>query len=179
MKHLIFDTETTDLVHNTLRPTHKQPRIIEYYGCILDDEQDWKMVAELHQFLDPGVAVTDEITRITGITNDMVKGQPTFGQWHSSLSELMGGADVMVAHNLSYDKQVVTFEYKRIEQPIRFPARGICTVETTEHIKGYRLSLTNLHEHLFGEPFKGAHRADVDVAALARCYVELCKRGEI
>lgn len=179
MRHLIFDTETTNLIHNTLQPIHKQPRIIEYYGCILDDAQDWKMVDELHQFLDPGMPVTAEITKITGITTDMVKGQPTFNQWNHRLQELHAGADVAVAHNMSYDYAVVNFEFARIETAVKWPARRICTVEATESFKGHRLSLSALHELLFGEPFIGAHRANVDVAALARCYVELQKRGEL
>lgn len=179
MRHLIFDTETTDLIHNTLKPIHKQPRIIEYYGCILDDEKDWAKVDELHQVLDPQAPISAEVTKITGFSQSDVAGKPTFNQWHHRLGEFMAGADIAVAHNMSYDYAVVNFEYQRIETAVKWPARRICTVEGTEHIRGHRLNLNALHEYLFGEPFTGAHRADVDVAALARCYVELCKRGEL
>ena len=51
----------------------------------------------------------------------------------------------------------------------------VCTVELTEHKKGYRLKLSDLHEHLFGEDFKEAHDARADADALARCYVALLK----
>jgi len=52
-------------------------------------------------------------------------------------------------------------------------------VQETEWIKGHRLSLSALHEELFGEPFSGAHRARVDVDALTRCFNELRQRGDI
>ena len=57
--------------------------------------------------------------------------------------------------------------------------RLCCTVENTEWLHGHRLSLSALHEELFGEPFSGAHRARTDVAALTRCYLELVKRGDL
>jgi hypothetical protein len=52
-------------------------------------------------------------------------------------------------------------------------------VECTEHFYGYRLSLTNLHKHLFNEGFPEAHRARNDVEALCRCVVKLIEMGEI
>jgi hypothetical protein len=42
-----------------------------------------------------------------------------------------------------------------------------------------RLTLSNLHEHLFGEKFKDAHRARSDVMALVRVARELRRRGLI
>ena len=55
----------------------------------------------------------------------------------------------------------------------------VCTVQKTMHFQQRRLTLTNLHQELFGVPFEGAHRARHDVEALFRCYEELCKRGVI
>ncbi len=63
------------------------------------------------------------------------------------------------------------FDYSKV--------RLICTVESTEHIKGFRLTLTKLHEHLFGEAFPSAHRAENDVRPLTRCFIELYNRGII
>lgn len=179
MIHFLFDTETTNLVHNTLQPLHKQPRIIEFFGMMLDDSADWKEVGSLHSYLDPGTPINADVVRITGITDDMVKGQPKFLSFAPELRAALVSADVVVAHNLSYDLTVVNFEFQRIEQPCEWPSRKICTVEATEHLKGFRLSLTALHTELFGEAFEKAHSAENDVRAMARCYVELHKRGEL
>jgi len=43
-------------------------------------------------------------------------------------------------------------------------------------LKGYRLKLAQLYEHLFGETFPDAHRARNDVQALRRICVELCRK---
>lgn len=183
MKHLIFDTETTDLISNSLRPIDKQPRIIEFFGLMLDDQKDWEEVSTLHKLLNPGVVIPDVITKITGLDAETIKNAEKFDSFANELAEFINKADVIVAHNLSYDISVVNFEFARIEKKDKlpqwfWPRKKICTVELTEAMKGYRLNLGALHQELFNEPFNGAHRAEHDVRALARCYVELIKRGE-
>ena len=37
--------------------------------------------------------------------------------------------------------------------------------------------LTELHQHLFGEPMTDAHNALADTLATARCYVEMQRLG--
>ena len=176
MTTLIFDTETSGLINNTLKPLEKQSHIIEFYGCLCDDEG--VIVDELDLLIKPPIPVTKEITKITGISQEMVANRGPFAEYAKQIAEFVNRTDLWVAHNLSYDLQILRFEFQRLGMivPVK---RLLCTVETTEHIKGHRLSLTALHEHLFGEPFKGAHRAKEDVMALKRCYDELRKRGEV
>ncbi len=94
----------------------------------------------------------------------------------------------LLAHNLDFDKPVILAEllrYNRIPTLTNKP-KSICTMkETTELLKlpggrggGYKYpSLTELHKHLFNADFSGAHDADVDVSAMAKCFFELRKRG--
>lgn len=178
MKHLLFDLETTNLVHNSLQPLHKQPKIIEIFGLILQ-EGTWEEVATFHSYVDPGVPIPKKVTEITRITDDMVAGKPKFHQIADDWEAFCEQADVIAAHNFSYDKAVLTFEYQRLGRTPKLPEVHVCTVEATEWMKGHRLSLTNLHQELFGEPFANAHSAEDDVRAMARCYVELHKRGDI
>lgn len=179
MKHFLFDTETTNLIHNTLQPLHKQPHIIELFGLVLDDQQDWAEVGTINWLIKPPVPIEAKITEITGITNDMVATAPAWAEKAAEFISFMTPIDVVVAHNLSYDMAVVSFEMQRSGLPLRWPERRTCTVEATEHLKGYRLKLVQLHELLFGVGFEAAHRAENDVRAMARCYVELHKRGEL
>jgi len=86
--------------------------------------------------------------------------------------------DEIVAHNMSYDKAVIDFEMKRLGKKIRWPDL-ICTVESTEYMKGHRMNLATLHEFLFGEPFAGAHRAENDVRATTRCFLQLREMGVV
>jgi DNA polymerase-3 subunit epsilon len=179
MLHLVFDTETTNLIHNSLQPLSKQPRVIEIFGLILDDEQGMKEVSHYHRMINPGVPITQEITKITGITNEMVKDAPRFKEIAGSFVDLLEAVDVVVAHNLLYDKTIMDFEFKRLDEGLKWPSHKVCTVESTEHFKGHRLNLNALHTELFGEGFSGAHRAEQDVRALARCYVKLVEMGEV
>lgn len=179
MKHCIFDTETTSLIHNSLQPLHKQPKIIEFFAMILDDEKEFAEVGTVHSYIDPGQPISAEVTKITGITQDQLKGKPKFVELADEIGAALGRSDVVVAHNISYDMAVVDFEFKRLERTFAWPDRRVCTVEASESIKGHRLSLTALHTELFGEAFDKAHSAENDVRATARCYIELIRRGEI
>ena len=85
-------------------------------------------------------------------------------------------ADSIVAHNLSYDLDIVNFEMDRCDKKAKWPLCRICTVEETEWLKGHRLKLADLFEHLTNEQFKDAHRARNDVKALTRCFNELRKQ---
>jgi len=175
LRWFIFDWETSGLISNTQRPLNKQPNGIELYGCLLNTET-FEIEDEIDTFLDPGILISAEITKITGITPEMLVGAPKFDTIADRLRVMIEGADAVVAHNLSYDKPLTDFEYARLGQTIEWP-KLICSLEATEWVCGYRLSLSALHEHLFGEPFAGSHRARVDVQALTRCVVEMIKRG--
>ncbi len=178
MRHLILDNETTNLIHNSLRPLHKQPRVIEFFGLVLTDDE-WAEAGTLHSFLDPGTPISAEVTKITGITQDAVAGKPKFIEFAPVLKRFIEESDVVVAHNLSYDKAVIDFEFSRLKQIVSWPLNRVCTVEATEHFKGHRLNLGALHTELFGAGFEKAHSAEHDVRATARCYVELIKRGVV
>lgn len=179
MRTLIFDTETTALISNTLQPLAKQPRIIEFFGLVIDEEDDYREVETISQLINPQMPISEEVTRITGIRSADVASAPTFGDVSEKIADLISSVRIVVAHNLSYDMQVVEFEMARVNEAAFWPKRRICTVEATEHLRGHRLKLVDLHTELFGEGFASAHRAENDVRALARCYIELCKRGEI
>jgi DNA polymerase III epsilon subunit-like protein len=89
---------------------------------------------------------------------------------------LIEAAPLVIAHNASFDVEMVDIEAARCGAKIVWP-RCLCTVEQSSYVIGHRLTLGALHEHLLGEKFEGAHRAKVDVAALIRCVAEMVKRG--
>lgn len=175
MRVLIFDTETTGLIENRTVKIDKLPEVIEFYGCVVDLETG-EIERELDTLVSPKGPITDEITKITTIDAETVKGAPDFASVAPKIKELIQGSNIIIAHNLSFDIEMVDIEFDRLGDRIEWPGEKICTVEQTVHLKGFRLSLSALHEHLFGEAFAGAHRAKVDVMALVRVCVELYKR---
>lgn len=183
---LAFDTETTGLVGNHTIRIDKQPHIIEFYGCLFN-LQSGETIAELDLLIRPPQPLSDQpifgekktTTQITGISNEMLSSCPTFPAVADQLfTFIQQQPALLAAHNLSYDKEMLDLEAERLNRTINWP-RGICTVEQTVHLKGHRLTLPALHEHLFNEKFADAHRAKTDTQALVRCLLELHKRGII
>ena len=69
MKYLFFDLETTGIgVGNN--------KVIELAAILYDSETD-SSIDQYHTFIDPQMDITSFITNLTGITNQMVKNQPT------------------------------------------------------------------------------------------------------
>lgn len=176
---LLFDTETTGLIQNTGLPLRSQPRVIEFYGAVVDD-QEWWAVDEIEFLCDPGFGIEPIITQITGLRDHDLHGQPDFKEFIPAINGLMAKAEEVAAHNLPFDINMMDFEYQRAGfDGAPWPRVRTCTVAGTEWMKGHRLSLSNLHKELFGEAFEGAHRAREDVGALIRCFRKLREAGDI
>ncbi len=177
MMVLAFDCETTGLLADThLIPLDKQPEVIEFYGVNVDLETG-KIGPEYETLIKPKRPVSDEITRITGLTNEDLEFAPSIGFIFPQIKTFLEEAKNVVAHNASFDFEMINCEAERLGETVRWP-RVICSVERTIHLKGHRLNLQALHELLFAKPFPAAHRARADVEALTRCLVELYKRGD-
>lgn len=185
MKVLAFDTETTGLVDNRVLRVERQPHIIEFYGCKFDTNTG-EIFDELNLLIKPPRELSDvppfgekkTTTQITGITNEMLADKPSFKQIADQIFNFIEGAPLIAAHNLFYDKEMIEIEAQRLNYAISWP-RGICTVEQTVHLKGHRLKLGDLYEHLFNEKFVDAHRAQADTQALMKCIIKLYKNGVI
>lgn len=176
---LVFDTETTGLIENMSTRSDHQPEVIEFCGMIIDPYIKGKVYDTYDKLIKPSMKITDEITRMNNIDNKMVAKAPSFREVAFDIRNMIEKSDVVVAHNAAFDRDMIDLEFSRINMTrIAWP-HIICTIEATIHFTGYRLSLSALHEHLFGTKFEGAHRAKADVEALVRIVVELRKRGEI
>lgn len=174
MKVLIIDTETTDLVKNHTMKLDLQASVIEFAG-VLCNLKTGTVYEELNILICPPKPITEQVTKITGITNDMVKDAPSFKQVSDKIFRLIEKAPLVIAHNASFDKEILELEAERLKYELHWP-HIVCSVEQTIGIKGFRLDLTTLYDHLFKEKFE-AHRANVDVTALRRCCEQLYKQG--
>ncbi len=178
----IFDTETTGLIHNDLRPLHRQPRCIEFAAVLIQPDADgvWHEVDFLDFLCDPApVKITDEITRITGIKPADVVGAPRWADKALEVAQFFDRADGIAGHNLAFDTRQVAMENARSGRVTLWPEKKICTVEGTEHLFGEMGKLSHLFMNLFNAEHPGGHRAVVDVRATARAFAELKRRGEI
>lgn len=177
---IIFDTETTDLVKAADVPVEKQPKIIELFALKVDD-MTLEIIDEIDLLIDPEQPITEEITKITSITDDMVRGKGSFIRHRKTISEFWLGERWTCGHNVRFDIDMLIVELKRCGMAFRFPwtPGQLCTVELSEHMEGRRLKLIDLHEKLTGERFDSAHRAKADVMATYRCLLELNNLGDV
>ncbi len=173
-----YDLETTGLLSSRLIPLKKQPFATEAYLALVDLDTGPDPLWEIDTLINPQTPISTEITKITGIDDSMVKDAPPFTKIAPLLRMAIENSPRVLAHNASFDCEMLSIEFEREGVTLAWP-QTICTVEQTIHLLGHRLTLQGLHEHLFGERFKEAHRARNDVKALIRCCVELRKRGEL
>ena len=143
------------------------------------DSGDW-LIKMTDTIISPGA------TRIHGITMAMslAEGKPiadALAAFRGSLEQ----ADVLVAHNMKFDFNVLGAEFYRDirENPLADVAH-YCTMEAaTDYCalpgkySNKWPTLAELHHKLFSRPFDGAHNAAVDVSVTRQCYFALLARG--
>lgn len=175
----VFDTETTGLVKPIPTDIQFQPFITELYACKMDG--NFNFISEIDTLIKPPIPITPEITKITGISDDTVKNALPFYSKYDEFYDFFHDVDILVGQNVMFDVNVLHYELMRhdLDKKFCWPKRHVCTIEGSYHYKNKRMGLSVLHEFLFGETFKNAHRAKGDVMATTRCFIEMVKRGDI
>lgn len=175
MTYLIFDTETTGLILHRQAKDELQPRIIEWGGLLVGPGGE--ELEEFNTLIDPRVPIPEKITKITGITAEDVAGQPTFSMVIPALSALFSRADVLVAHNLPFDRRMMELELHRAGTLDKWPwpKHMLCTVQEHAEEWGHRPKLVELYEFYMGQKLAQSHRAIDDVRALK----EICMKAGI
>lgn len=169
MISLVLDCETTGLTLPTLADIVKQPRIIELAFARVEDG---RIISEHEWLIYPECEIDATITKITGITNDDLKGKPEFRQVLGEIEAAFAGADLLVAHNAPFDVACLQYELQRCARTgFPWPAQVMCTVQEYFHEFGRRPKLTELYARKLGKPLAQTHRALDDVRALVEILV--------
>ena len=164
---LVYDTETTGLLKPEVDDLSKQPKIIEFALCELD--RSYNAVAKHSWLINPGELITEEITKITGLTNDDLKDKPSFIEVLPEIAAVFRRGDRVVAHNNPFDHGMLVNELKRLglDHKFPYPMEWVCTVQLAQElIYGRRAKMTELYETATGHPLAQTHRALDDVMAL-------------
>ena len=124
-----------------------------------------EVVGEFQTLINPMRGIPPNITRITGISNEMVAGAPRFIEVAEDFRAFMGEA-IFCAHNVNFDYGFISAEYEMIDQRFRHPK--LCTCASMRRLypghKSY--SLKNLSRD-FGISLENHHRALCDAKAAA------------
>ncbi len=168
MREVVFDTETTGLNPG------QGDRIVEV-GCI----ELFNLLPtgkEFQIYINPGRPVSEATVRITGITNDTLRGKPPFEspQVVDRLLEFLGDSPI-VAHNAEFDRGFLNYELELMGRPPFPKERFIDTlVLAREHRPGSPASLDAVCKR-FDISIKDRvlHGALLDAQLLAMAYLEL------
>jgi DNA polymerase-3 subunit epsilon len=130
--------------------------------------------------VNPGRPIPPFISRLTGISDAMVKDAPPFGAIAGELAREMVGR-VFVAHNARFDWNFLSAEYNRVAKaPLEALANDqLCTVRLARRLLAHlpRRNLDAVANH-YGVEIEGRHRAMGDARATAHVLVGLLKDAE-
>lgn len=122
-------------------------------------------VERFQTLINPQRRIPANITRLTGISDEMVQNAPVFAQVADIIAAFTEDA-VFVAHNVNFDYGFIKQEFARLERDFRHPK--MCTVRemrrTHPGLPSY--SLANLTKH-FEIEMEQHHRALSDAKAAA------------
>lgn len=151
--YAVIDIETTGGLP-------RRDKIIEV-GIILYDGE--KEIDRFESLVDPGITIPPQITRLTGITNQMVEDAPKFYEVARKIVEITQGA-IFVAHNVRFDYNFIREEFARLGYT--YTRKQLCTKRLAKKsIEGLRSYSLESLIHYFGIKVKSRHRALDDAYA--------------
>lgn len=188
--YLIFDTETTGLPKRWNAPisdTDNWPRAIQI-AWQLHDEMGNLVENQDYLIRPDGFNVPYDAEKIHGISTELAQEQGiSLEEVLSKFNVALSKTKFVVGQNVGFDINIMGAEYYRlgIESDLtQLPILDTCTEITATlcQLPGGRggkfklPTLTELHEHLFGNKFGEAHNATADVEATTRCFFELIRK---
>jgi DNA polymerase III subunit epsilon len=125
--------------------------------------QNGSVQDRLECLVEPGMPIPPFVTRITGINQSLVRGQPRFESILPELRRMLDGA-VLVAHNASFDGNFLSAAFQRAELP--WDGERVCTLRLARRL------IPGLHSYrldslcaFLGFTFVQRHRAGPDAEA--------------
>ena len=164
--YAIVDLETTGT-------SARNGRITEV-GIVLFDGE--KIINQFSSLVNPERSIPWEITRITGISNEMVQSAPKFYEVAKKIVELTQDA-IFVAHNVGFDYGFLRKEFGALG--FTFSRKQLCTVRLMRKVfPGFRsYSLGNLIKR-FDIEVKNRHRALDDALATTELLRRVLRKNE-
>ncbi|TDW20486.1 DNA polymerase-3 subunit epsilon [Rhizobium azibense] len=165
-----FDTETTGLEYG-------DHRFVEVYIGLY---RGTSLLKALNQRIDPQRSISKEAQEIHKISSADLVGMPTWETVAPRVHAFLTKADVIVAHNASFDIDFVTYEFKRVG--LVMPKREI--IDTMQYTwatpDGKKPSLKELclaTDVEYDETL--AHAADYDVSRMMEALFNARRFGAV
>ncbi|HNQ37988.1 MAG: 3'-5' exonuclease [Prolixibacteraceae bacterium] len=161
----IIDIETTGTVY-------KYGKITELAVYVHNGE---RITGSFSTLINPEMDIPLPVSRLTGITNEMVARAPRFYEIAGQLAEMTAGK-IFVAHNVHFDYSFIREEFLRLGYDFR--RKKLCTVQLSRKLlPGHpSYSLGRLCADL-GIGIEGRHRAAGDALATVRLFEILLEKN--
>jgi DNA polymerase III subunit epsilon len=161
--YIVCDVETTGLSPHYNRITE----------ISLVKIQDGEITDKFSTLVNPKQHIPREITYLTGITNEDVIDKPAFDEIAPKIINFFEDTNfentVFVGHNVSFDYKFVSESFNRMDTPVKFTVKTLCTCKLARRLLRQlkSKSLGNVSEYL-GIKMDRKHRAFDDTMATAK-----------
>lgn len=165
---VVFDLETTGL--NSSPVSGNMDRIIEIGAYKIENGQITQCFST---FINPQRRLSDEIKKLTGITDDMVQDAPTYEELMPDFFKFCSGS-ILVGHNIAgFDFKFVEYYCARLGYILE--RKIIDTIPLSQELL---FGLSNYKLNTIADKFNitfNHHRATDDALATAKIFIELIK----
>ena len=203
MKVLVFDTETSGLPPKSgisILESSKWPYILQIAWILYDTEKN--LIQDKFESLikiDPNIIIDEKSIEVHKINQDKLQNQgKDILEILNKFNNILGWCDIIVGHNLSFDKNILLVEAQRNGIVINFMRDGaqisqyctmlnsinLCKLSFPNSNNNYKNSykypkLNELVYYLFREENINFHDALIDVIYTLRCYYKLQKKLDL
>ena len=163
---VVFDLETTGLVNT---PTSGKMDAITEIGAVKIENGEIR--EKFTTLVNPERKLDEEIVRLTGITDDMLKDAPKIGEVIGDFCKFCDGC-LLVGHNVQFDYKFVRYYAEQEEYAFEHKTYDTMTLaQSMLFLPNYKL---NTLADYYGISFNH-HRAWADAHTTAKIFIELIK----
>lgn len=198
---LIFDTETTGLLpkyfsnndKNILSNLSILPYIVQF-SCILFDSKTMKILDKIDSIIKipDNAVVSEDSTKVHGITKEDTRKGVDIITVLDKFNQLFKSCDLLVAHNLQFDSNILKIEYLRNNRDFidlrnkeyyctMQNSKDLCNLEATNSLGTYIKfpKLDELHNKLFNVIPQNLHNSYYDIIISLRCFLMLTNNVDL
>ncbi len=157
---VFFDLETTGL-------DPKFDRIIEIGAVKIHPDGTRE---PFHRRVNPQMRIPSEVTALTGITNEIAQGAPTFSQVAPEVAAFFENCNLGGYHIGRFDVKVMIEEFRRAGLDFKADQRAILDAQVIFHQKEKR-DLAAAYKFYCNKDLVGAHSAQVDTEATVEIFL--------
>jgi DNA polymerase-3 subunit epsilon len=150
---VFLDTETTDLSYVTDKVL--ELGMVKFEFC--KDGHIYRILDEFNGYQDPNMPIAEHITKLTGITDDMVRGKQIK---EIEVANYLKDVDIIIAHNAQFDRPFFDKMFPGL--PSKAWACSRCDIDWREEgIESHKLEYIAYKYNFYYE----GHRAVIDCLA--------------